>query len=56
MDRTIMAVADTNRMIEHLKNAPKEIVHGYYFVRIRPDVRDRIIELLMEFKKRTDET
>lgn len=48
MDKEIMSIADTNQMIEHLRNAPKEIVKGYYFVRIRPDVRDRIIELLTQ--------
>ena len=55
-DMTVMATADANRMIEHLRNAPREIVKGYYFVRIRPDVRDRIIELLIELKKRTPVT
>ena len=56
MDLSKMTTADANRMIEHLRNAPKDIVKGYYFVRIRPDVRDRIIELLIELKKRTDVT
>lgn len=56
MDRSIMSIADANQMIEHLRNAPREIVKGYYFVRIRPDVRDRIVELLTELKKKTTET
>ena len=56
MDINAMTTADANRMIEHLRNAPREIVKGYYFVRIRPDVRDRIIELLTELKKRMDVT
>ena len=52
MDRSIMSIADAEIMIKYLKNVPKEIVKGYYFVRIRPDVRDRIIELLIELKKK----
>ena len=51
VDRSFMSIADVNQMIEHLKHAPKELVKGYYFVRIRPDVRDRIVELLKKQQK-----
>ena len=53
MDREMMSIADAKRMIEYLKNAPREIVKGYYYVRIRPDTRDRIIELLYELTKKS---
>ena len=53
-DLAFMTIADASHMIEHLRNAPKEIVEGYYFIRIRPDVRNRTIELLKELKKREE--
>lgn len=33
-------------IIDRLKYVEKQCVRGYYYVLIRPDVRDRIIELL----------
>ena len=33
-------------IIDRLKYAEKQCVRGYYYVLIRPDLRDRIIELL----------
>ena len=54
MGSSIMSIADVDSMIEHLRNARKEIIGEDYFVKIRPDVRDRIIELLFELKKKTD--
>ena len=33
-------------LIDRLKYAEKQCVRGYYYILIRPDVRDRIIELL----------
>lgn len=33
-------------VIDRLKYAEKQCVRGYYYILIRPDVRDRIIELL----------
>ena len=37
-----------NEIIDRLKYTEKQCVRGYYYVLIRPDVRDRIIELLKE--------
>ena len=35
-----------NEIVDRLKYAETQCVKGYYYVLIRPDVRDRIIELL----------
>ena len=40
-----------HEIIERLKNARKQLINGYYFILIRPDMRDRIIELLKESEK-----
>ena len=37
-------------LIDRLKYAEKQCVRGYYYILIRPDVRDRIVELLKEQK------
>ena len=37
-----------NEIIDRLKYAEKQCVKGYYYILIRPDVRDRIVELLKE--------
>ena len=42
-----------NEIIDRLKYAEKQCVKGYYYILIRPDVRDRIIELLKEQEVKT---
>ena len=37
-------------LIDRLKYAEKQCVRGYYYILIRPDVRERIVELLKEQK------
>ena len=37
-----------DEIIDRLKYTEKQCVKGYYYILIRPDVRDRIIELLKE--------
>ena len=44
-----------NEVIERLKHARKQLINGYYFILIRPDMRDRIIELLKEQDERIKE-
>ena len=39
-----------DEVIERLKHCEKHLIKGYYFVTIQPDLRDRIIELLKEYK------
>ena len=40
-----------NEVIDRLKHAEKKCINGYYFVLIRPNLRDRIIELVREYEK-----
>ena len=46
-----MSMLSKGEVIERLKYAEKKCINGYYYILIRPDVRDRIIELLNPPKK-----
>lgn len=43
-------ISQPDEIIDRLKRAEKKCINGYYFVLIRPDLRDRIIELVKEYK------
>lgn len=45
------SMLNTNEMIKNLKLASSKCVGGYYFIMIRPALRDRIVELLEEKEK-----
>lgn len=49
------SMLNTDEMIKNLKLASSKCVGGYYFIMIRPALRDRIVELLEEKEKKEKE-
>ena len=45
------SILKPDEVIERLKHADKQCIKGYYYILIRPDVRDRVVELLKEQDK-----